>query len=611
MKKQDGFLAKMDKVTDPTSLVALVETVRRNSSQKAFDLARLGKHANAADEFAKIELAYTKAIEKMETFENANSLQSLLTSLQEAADYWKERSENSRTEDLQSKVDKAWDEGREAFAKGSYDQALESFSRAFNMASTANSSKAASILIDKGNVFFSKGDFNEAVSLYEQAVSLDPQSSTALYNKGLALYNLKDLEDSINAFDAALELYENDAKVLSQKGQSLIELGRYDEAIECLNRATKIDKQDYFAYYALGSALNIRAYVLEKERGKELTENDYREALKSYEVARSIDPKNPATLKEMARTYNNLGNFKEAIECLDRAINLDPNDFESVEYRAVITVNIGQPRESLEFYSRAIELHPDNLPVRMSFAEAQLLSGYFQKSEVTAKNTLNMTTNPVYVYILRHMIVCSLCLREVQGAIEEATDLLTYYKYFPKDYDLGFWDFTALRKFIRESQLSEVKKNMLDLLMVTIEEKRDATEAIDELRSLIKQETSIINRVVDRLRIGKTTPAADKEFKTISTATPVAGKAGWYDWEIYFNEPPERLTNIQSVTYVLHPTFPNPERTVYNRAEQFLLRSRGWGSFRVKIIVKLKNGESVTKYHWLDLSATPDKPAIS
>jgi transcription initiation factor IIF auxiliary subunit len=51
------------------------------------------------------------------------------------------------------------------------------------------------------------------------------------------------------------------------------------------------------------------------------------------------------------------------------------------------------------------------------------------------------------------------------------------------------------------------------------------------------------------------------------------------------------------VTYILHPTFPEPIRTVADRASKFQLRCSGWGIFRIPVTVRLKNGQTITLQH--------------
>ena len=89
---------------------------------------------------------------------------------------------------------------------------------------------------------------------------------------------------------------------------------------------------------------------------------------------------------------------------------------------------------------------------------------------------------------------------------------------------------------------------------------------------------------------------------TRNTSSPVFGRPEWYDWSIYLEGDQDTLNSIQDVTYYLHPTFPNPIRTVSNPKDGFRLSTRGWGEFEIKIMIKFKNGQTQTLYHWLALA---------
>jgi transcription initiation factor IIF auxiliary subunit len=72
----------------------------------------------------------------------------------------------------------------------------------------------------------------------------------------------------------------------------------------------------------------------------------------------------------------------------------------------------------------------------------------------------------------------------------------------------------------------------------------------------------------------------------------------------------EELSQIENVTYVLHPTFVNPVRTVANRASKFKLSSQGWGIYPIRINVLKRDGSMDTFVHELDLSY-PDDASVA
>lgn len=73
-------------------------------------------------------------------------------------------------------------------------------------------------------------------------------------------------------------------------------------------------------------------------------------------------------------------------------------------------------------------------------------------------------------------------------------------------------------------------------------------------------------------------------------------------WSLWIEGADEDLDRIQSVTYTLHPTFPEPIRTVTDRASKFQLRCSGWGIFRIAVTVRLKNGETIELEHHLQFA---------
>ena len=82
----------------------------------------------------------------------------------------------------------------------------------------------------------------------------------------------------------------------------------------------------------------------------------------------------------------------------------------------------------------------------------------------------------------------------------------------------------------------------------------------------------------------------------------------WWKWSLWIEGSKEDLNRIESVTYLLHPTFPEPARTVTDRASKFQLRCSGWGVFLIPIKVRLRNGKSIQLLHQLQFTF-PDEVA--
>jgi hypothetical protein len=83
---------------------------------------------------------------------------------------------------------------------------------------------------------------------------------------------------------------------------------------------------------------------------------------------------------------------------------------------------------------------------------------------------------------------------------------------------------------------------------------------------------------------------ASKSVVYVDNTAQQAGDQTW-DWTVFINADQNTLSNVRCVEYTLHPTFPNPTRTVCDDpANHFALSARGWGTFEIKIKIIFKDG---------------------
>lgn len=75
----------------------------------------------------------------------------------------------------------------------------------------------------------------------------------------------------------------------------------------------------------------------------------------------------------------------------------------------------------------------------------------------------------------------------------------------------------------------------------------------------------------------------------------------WWKWAVWIDGSSAEIQSIKSVTYILHPTFRDPSRTVTDQASNFRLETEGWGVFTIYATLKLKDGTSRKLEHELEL----------
>ncbi len=75
----------------------------------------------------------------------------------------------------------------------------------------------------------------------------------------------------------------------------------------------------------------------------------------------------------------------------------------------------------------------------------------------------------------------------------------------------------------------------------------------------------------------------------------------WWSWWLWIEANPADLNEVDHVVYTLHPTFPQPVRKVRDRGSKFLIKTEGWGTFRIYAKVVLNDRNEIDLTHELVL----------
>ena len=65
-----------------------------------------------------------------------------------------------------------------------------------------------------------------------------------IVNKGRELLENGEYQEALSCFEQAIILNQNDPELWNFKAVSLRSLGRYEEAIECFNKSLELDPRD-------------------------------------------------------------------------------------------------------------------------------------------------------------------------------------------------------------------------------------------------------------------------------------------------------------------------------------------------------------------------------
>jgi tetratricopeptide (TPR) repeat protein len=121
-----------------------------------------------------------------------------------------------------------------------YDEALTLFEKALSI--NPNNDMAWG---DKALILDKMGNTSDALSSFSKAISINPNNSVTWLNKGLTLLRLRKFNESIECFDIAIKLNNSYAKAWYNKGRALAMLGENDKSQPCLDKARKLDPMLY------------------------------------------------------------------------------------------------------------------------------------------------------------------------------------------------------------------------------------------------------------------------------------------------------------------------------------------------------------------------------
>jgi len=114
--------------------------------------------------------------------------------------------------------------------------------------------KQAEEYFDLGTKYLQRGEYDQAISVYNKALALNPGYTEAYLNRGIAYRNKGQHDQAVSDYDKVLQIDPKDARAYCNRGNALIEKGQYDNAISDYNKALEINSKDAQVFYNRGVA---------------------------------------------------------------------------------------------------------------------------------------------------------------------------------------------------------------------------------------------------------------------------------------------------------------------------------------------------------------------
>ncbi len=378
-------------------------------------------------------------------------------------------------------------------------------------------------------------------------------------------------------------------------------------------------------------------------------EKRYYEMLEKLKKALELDPGNAFILSDIGVTLYKLGDFQGALEKFEKAIEEKPDyeqayllkgqmafylkQYEIAEgaYSTALTFNRSADalcglgvslaerksdyKQARKLLEEALEFEPDSTLIKANLAEVMFFLKEYTECQDYASWVRDNTSDIYNGFLMRLLLVLSNYLAgKTKSGVKAAEDIIKYSGTISRFDTEESWDFSKLNETVKKSNLTpEVKKILLSIANIPKLSESEIEYSLRKIEENIAPKgvpQTILSKIIGKVPAAekiisavKEEPIDENDIQIRNTANPDPDKLGYYDWEIFLDVPEHVLSKIVQVKYILHPTFPEREIIKENRDEYFKLERNGWGEFNVKVIITLKDGQELTKYHWLKLGA--------
>jgi stress-induced-phosphoprotein 1 len=245
---------------------------------------------------------------------------------------------------------------------------------------------------EKGNAFFVKKQYQEALNHYLKAQEFDPQDMVYKLNAASCLIELGKLDEGIKTCEEAIELgkkhhadYQLIAKALARIGNAYFKKQDYKQAVyyyaesltehrnrDIVQRKLKAEqlmrKKEELEY------INPDVAEQHRQKGNELFKQmKYPEAMKEYNEAVKRNPTDAKLYVNRATTYIKLATFPYALKDTEKAIELDQKYVKAYARKGQCHFALKEYHKAIETYDIGLAIEPENQELKQGKAKVTMV----------------------------------------------------------------------------------------------------------------------------------------------------------------------------------------------------------------------------------------------
>ena len=201
------------------------------------------------------------------------------------------------------------------------------------------------VWLQKARAFNQLKQYEDALATCQDALRYY-QSPQLLNCQGLALDNLGQHESAVTVYDRAITLDPNYAWSWNNRGDAYAKLGEITKAFADFEQAIELNEEQSFVPWNNVGRLHYK-------------EKNYLESITAYENALKVEENYLPALIGLGNAYKSVQQYTAASDAYDRALEINSKSYESWYGKALIAESLGDYSEAIAAYKEALSIKPD------------------------------------------------------------------------------------------------------------------------------------------------------------------------------------------------------------------------------------------------------------